>query len=113
MALDRSQSYWTAHAAQCAKLQRDPPGHGRVQHDREHAGKSMTDTVTMGSPNLLALNQLVNAQQYCLAAAFPFIGKNGAAAATTLPDGTPGYIGLLADCANVTNQRASPRAAGS
>ncbi len=48
-------------------------------------------------------NTTANGIQFCMAANFAFRTASGApAAATVLPDGTPGHVGLLPRCANPT-----------
>ena len=59
-----------------------------------HITYAVTDRLT---------NTTANGVQLCLAAPFAFKTLSGApAAATRLPDGTPGHVGLLPGCAKVT-----------
>jgi hypothetical protein len=104
VALNRSQTYWAAHAAQCgnyAFLRSDTDVVFMTANTRS---KTFVDTFTVRAINFSAISQLINQQQYCFVASFPFTTKTGSAQPTTLPDGSPGFIGLLRDCNTVTNQ---------
>jgi len=74
----------------------------------------MTDHGHDGSPNLLALNQLVKRTAVLPGSGVPVHREERRGRGDDAPRrGRPGYIGLLADCANVTNQPCISRAAGS
>lgn len=62
--------------------------------------KTVTETITNPTTSpTTTMAAYVNDQQICYGAPYSFVTKSGApAAASTLPDGTPGFIGLLPDC---------------
>jgi hypothetical protein len=104
VALNRNAAYWTAHAAQCGNYSFLRADTDVVNMTASSRGKSFTDTLTVPAVNFGALSLLIGSQQYCLVAPYSFTGSSGPAAATTQPDGTPGFIGLLATCSAQPNQ---------
>ncbi|HWC86077.1 MAG TPA: hypothetical protein VG388_06040 [Solirubrobacteraceae bacterium] len=69
------------------------------------ADRSEVDTITFAPAKKLggSVQQILKAQQICFGDAKQFVTASGAlATATTLPDGKPGFVGLLQTCTGST-----------
>ena len=97
VALDHGNGFWSSNPA-CGGATALGPDTDDFLMTNSARAKFVTGTLQTSVPNQAALQSLIQNQEYCLAAPYPFQAKTGPAVAGTLPDGTPGFIGLLGDC---------------
>ena len=98
LALDPSPGFWTTAPviAACHNYTFLSGNQDTIQLTGPGGSVTLKDMVTLPVANLFVLAKTWITQQFCLAAGSPFtVAGGGTAAPVTLPDGSPGYAGLL------------------
>jgi hypothetical protein len=113
VALDPASSFWTTTYAGACSINGLPYsflGSDQASLNLTTAtstGKLIQTFITIPVPTVAAIKTITAGLQWCLAAPYSFTAKGGVGATPVafLPDGiTPGFVGLLDDCAIQPNQ---------
>jgi hypothetical protein len=106
--LDPASSFWTTYATDC-RVPNSTTNYPFLDSDEAVMSLSTSDSgtliknvVTIPVASVVAIKTMAAGQQFCLAVdtPFPFTAKGGVPASgpVSLPDGLPGYVGLVDDC---------------